>query len=142
MVIKLLGIFIILAVSFNACSPFNIMTESFEEASNDSHSLKKNSVNSLYQTPNSFCHAWVLGNDASGNNVLSNYMGNCLKGEIPSIFSITHENKQNTHFGDANYRAEISSYMADYNPEDLGTWFDYATLNTKTSGKGFSLKLD
>ncbi|MEQ9501547.1 MAG: hypothetical protein RIT81_32050 [Deltaproteobacteria bacterium] len=87
-----------------------------------------------------FCHAWIVGNDANGNNVAGPLRGDCSS-EPPVYFSVTHERADNTHFGDDNYRPEVRTYMSDYHPSAVGQWLKLGTSKTGDA-HGFAMALD
>ncbi len=61
------------------------------------------------------------------------YQGACSVSQQtkPLVFSVTHENDHNNHYGAANYNKNIASYVGDYNPKmDMGRWLDLQLINT------------
>lgn len=86
------------------------------------------------------CHQWVTGNDQNGTPIWSDPIGNCSNTNLPLfLMSVTHENECNTHLPckdysyDLNYKPNISAYMADYYPKDIGTWLKYSAKGDQNS---------
>jgi hypothetical protein len=77
------------------------------------------------------CTAFVAGYEpAPGGTplrqpVLGRSAGDCEPDRRPVVFSVTHENAQNSHAGARNYDKNIASYMSDLDLDhDLGRWID------------------
>lgn len=112
----------------------------------DSQSLSRREITAYPGFENActaFVASHILGRDRGpqlfpGLRMLN---GSCRRGENPLIFSVTHENNDNTHLGSTNYSPNISSYMSDFDASrDLGRWVDFRISDT--SPRTASVHLD
>jgi hypothetical protein len=54
------------------------------------------------------------------------WQGACPGVGRPALFSVTHENARNNHFGAANFDPDVVAYMEDFDPDTaLGRWVDF-----------------
>ena len=88
------------------------------------------------------CTLWGTGYDSNGNVTFQKTGSGCSTGGRSVVFSVTHENKNNNHIGDANYQGNISAYMADYDLDDVGTWLKGNATTSTHGGLNISLALD
>jgi hypothetical protein len=91
----------------------------------------------LYPNLRQACVAFVTGyrQPATGNKLvptLGSFRGECADRKKPFVVGVTQENARNNHNGSANYNPNISSYMSDFDPDDIGSWLDLELFNSDT----------
>ncbi len=130
--------FLILVIIYQNCSQppgGEISSASLSSSVGKSTTANQNSDS----ISNELCHRWVIGNDSNGIPTWGDIKGKCDGSGMPLLFSVTHENECNTHLAckkypnDLNYKENIKAYMADYKPQDIGTWIKYGASGNRDS---------
>jgi hypothetical protein len=139
-------LFILLQVEFGSAEePERYLGQTKDAAITDGH---RTPITSYSNFADDACTAFVVGytESSSAPKVLSptlgHYHGQCNEEHKPILFSVTHENEQNSHRGAANFDPRISAYMADldYNA-DLGNWVDFG-FGATDGRRVLSIRLD
>lgn len=88
------------------------------------------------------CRVWTNGYNPDGSLNYTPKNSVCQPDETPLVWSVTHENKDNTHFGDQNFNPNITDWMADFNLDDRGSWIKTALKRNKVGRLNFDMALD